>query len=179
MSRFSILRIDHYDPEAVGKKNRFLFTIYGIIPTLFVLSINLGNLWDISFNLRLAISLPVLGIIYFILLRKLRSTVNNIKPIGEIEITQSALRKRIGDSLTEYSYESIKEMRLVKHIPATRIRESKSGFFSYILKIVFHDIPDDAIVVSDRSIDHKHKISITETLKTLKKIVPFDVIIEK
>jgi hypothetical protein len=69
--------------------------------------------------------------------------------------------------------------RLTKHLPATRLSESKSGFFSYILKIVFHDIPDDTIVVSDRSIDHLHKISITETLRTLKKIVSFDVIIEK
>ena len=178
MSRFSILRIDHYDPVAVGKKNRIIFTIYGIIPTLFITLFNLGNIWDISIILRLALSLPILGLTYLLLLRKLRSTVNKIKPIGDIEITRTVIRKRLGDSITEFQFDLIKQIRLSKHLPATRIWESKSGFYSYILKIVFHDLPDDTIVVSDRSLDHNHKISITDTLKTLKKIVPFEVVIE-
>ena len=179
MSRFSILRIDHYDPAAVGRKNRILFSIFILIPGTASILINLGNVLRIDFILRLVILLPLLGIIYFILLKKLRAAIKNIKPIGDIEITKSSVRKRIGDALTKYDFESIKEIRLTKHLPATRIRESKSGYFSYILKIVFHDIPDDTLVVSDRSIDHDHKISITDTLKTLKKIVPFEVVIEQ
>jgi len=178
MSRFSILRVDHYDPAAVGRKNRILFSIFILIPGTASLLINLGNVLEIDFILRIIILLPVLGIAYFFLLRKLRSAINKIKPIGDIEITRSSVIKRIGDAITRYDFESIKEIRLTKHLPATRIRESKSGYFSYILRIIFHDIPDDTIVVSDRSIDHNHKISITETLKTLKKIVPFDVVID-
>lgn len=178
MSRFNILRIDHYDPAAVGRRNRIIFTIYGIIPTLFITLINLGNIWEKSLTFRLAISLPILVIIYIFLLWKLRSTINKIKPIGDIEITRSLIRKRLGDSITEFQFDLIKQIRLSKHLPATRMRESKSGYFSYILKIVFHDLPDDTIVVSDRSIDHNHKISISDTIKTLKKIVPFEVLIE-
>jgi hypothetical protein len=179
MSRFSILRIDHYDPAAVGRKNRILFSIFVLIPASASLLINLGNVLEIDFILRIIILLPVLGIAYFFLLRKLRSAIKKIKPIGDIEITRSSVIKRIGDAITRYDFDSIKEIRLTKHLPATRIRESKSGYFSYILKIVFHDIPNDTIVVSDRSIDHDHKISITDTLKTLKKIVSFEVIIEQ
>jgi hypothetical protein len=178
MSSFRILRIDHYDPVSVGKKNRFLYTIYGIVPTLFVLSFNLGQYGTMSFGIRLMISIPFLGLIYFLLLKKMRATIDNIKPIGEIEITQSGLKKRIGDSISEYSFQSIKELKLIKHIPATRIRESKSRYFSYILKIVFHNKQEESIVVSDRSVDHNQKISITDTIKTLKKIVPFEVLIE-
>jgi hypothetical protein len=163
---------------SVGKKNRLLYTIYGLIPTLFVLSFNLGQYGTMSFGLRLLISLPVLALIYFFLLKKMRSTINNLKTIGEIEITQSGLKKRIGDSLTEYNFQLIKELTLTKHLPATRIRESKSRYFSYILKIVFHDKPEESFVVSDRSVDHNQKISITETMRTLKKIVPFEVKIE-
>jgi hypothetical protein len=178
MSRFRIFRIDHYDPVSVGKKNRFLFTIYGIIPTLFVLSFNLGHYGGLSYCIRLLISIPLLALIYFFLLKKMRSTIDNLKTIGEIEITQSGLKKRIGDSVTEYSFQLIKEIKLIKHIPATRIRESKSRYFSYILKILFHNKPEESLVVSDRSVDHNQKISITETMKTLKKIAPFDVTIE-
>jgi hypothetical protein len=178
MSRFRILRIDHYDPVSVGKRNRLLYTIYGIIPTLFVLSFNLGHYGTMSYGLRLIISLPVLALIYILLLKKMRSDIDNIKTIGEIEITQSGLKKRLGDSMADYNFQLIKEIRLTKHIPATRIRESKSRYFSYILKITFHNRPEETLVVCDRSVDNNQKISITDTLKTLKKIVHFDVIID-
>jgi hypothetical protein len=178
MSRFSILRINHYDPESIGRENRLLYTFYGLIPTLFILAFNLGQYGGVSIGIRLMISIPVLGLIYFLLLKKMRSTTDNLKPIGEIEITQAGLKKRIGDSLCEYNFQLIKELKLTRHIPSTRIKESKTGYFSYILKIVFHDRPEESLVISDRSVDHNQKISIAETMKTLKKIVPFDVIIE-
>jgi hypothetical protein len=178
MSKFRILRIDHFDPVSIGKKNRFLYTVYGIIPTLFIISFNLGNYGPMSYALRLLISLPILILLYFFLLRKMRSTIDNLKTIGEIEITQSGIRKRIGDATCEYSFQLIKELKLIKHIPATRIRESKSRYFSYILKIIFHNKPEELLVVSDRSIDHNQKISLADTMKTLKKIVPFPVTLE-
>jgi len=179
MSRFRILRIDHFNPVSIGKRNRFLYAVYGTIPTLFIISFNLGHYGKSSLNLRLMISLPVLALIYFLLLKKIRSAADNMKTIGEFEITQSVLRKKIGDSVSEYRFQMVKEIRLTKHIPATRVRESKSGYYSYILRISFFNSPDESFVLSDRSIDHDHKISIIDTMKTLKKIVPFDVIIEK
>jgi hypothetical protein len=175
MSHFGILRVDHYDPVSIGKKNRLLYTIYGVIPTLFIITVNLGSSHSKSSEIILIISFLILGLIIFLLLRKIRSDINNLKTIGEIEITQSGLKKRIGDSLTEYNFQSVKELTLTKHMPATRIKESKSGYFSYILKIVLNDCSEESIVVSDRSLDHNHKLSVADTFKTLKKIVPFEV----
>ena len=142
---------------------------------LFMMAFNMGQAFGLTFQNKLLISIPVLALIYFFLLRKVRSNINNLKQIGDLEITQSCLRKRIGDSMSEYYFESIKEVSLTKHIPATRIRESKSRYFSYILKIVFHDGTEECMVVTDRSVDHNQKISLAVTMKTLKKIVPFDV----
>jgi hypothetical protein len=108
----------------------------------------------------------------------MRATIDNLKTIGEIEITQSGIKKKIGDATSEYSFSLIRELKLIKHIPATRIRESKSRYFSYILKIIFHNKPEELLVVCDRSVDHNQKISLADTMKTLKKIVPFPVTIE-
>jgi hypothetical protein len=178
MSRFRILQVDHYNPESVGRKNRIIYTIYGVIPTMIILAFNMGQFFGMGYINRLIISVPVLVLIYFILLKKVRSNINNLKSIGEIEITQTCLKKRLGDSFTEYPFQSIKEIKLIKHIPATRIRESKSRYFSYILKINFYNKPEELLVVSDRSVDHNQKISLADTMKTLKKIVPFNVIME-
>lgn len=178
MSKFRILRVDSPDPVSVGKRNRLLYTIYGIIPFLFMMVFNMSQAFGLTFHNRLLISIPPLILIYFFLLKKVRSNINNLKTIGEIEITQSCLKKRIGDSITEYNYELIKEISLTKHIPATRIKESKSRYFSYIMKIVSLDGEEESMVVTDRSIDHNQKISLADTIKTLKKIAPCNVIIE-
>jgi hypothetical protein len=178
MSRFRILRLDNFDPVSVGRKNRIMYAIYGAIPSLFIIAFNLGHYGAMSYGLKLGISIPILGLIYFLLLKKMRSTINNLKPIGEIEITQSCLKKRIGDSSTEYNFHIIKELKLIKHIPTTRVKESKSGYFSFIMKIGFYECAEESLIVSDRSVDHDHKLSILGTVKTLKKIAPFNVIIE-
>jgi len=177
MSRFRILRVDHYNPVSVGKKNRLLYTIFGLIPTLFILSFQIIGYGSTHYNTKLIISILILAIVYYFLLRKIRSN-NNLMTIGDIEITQSGLKKRLGDVLTEYNFVTIKDLTLQKHLPSTSPKESKSRYFSYILKITLTDGSEESLVVSDRSIDHDHKISILETFKTLKKIVNFDVIID-
>ncbi len=174
MSHFKILRVDHHNPASLGKRNRLLYTIYGIIPMLFITAFNLVNKGLISDVLKILISLPVVILFSVLLLRKVRKN-NNLDTIGEIEVTQSGLKKRLGDSLTEYNFQSVKELTLTKHMPATRLKESKSGYFSYILKIEFNDGHEETLVVSDRSVDYNHKLSVLDTIKTLKKIVPFNV----
>jgi len=175
MSHFRIFRVDHYDPVSIGKKNRFLYAIYGVIPTLFILAVDLGAMHSKNYDMVLFGSIPVLVMVVFLLLKKIRSDINNLKTIGEIEITQSCLKKKIGDSLTEYKFQSVNKLTLTRHIPGTRISESKSRYFSYILKIELTDGSEESMVVSDRSEDHDHKLSIADTMKTLKKIVPFEV----
>lgn len=178
MSRFRILRVDSYDPARVGKKSRLMYLIYATIPFVVLQAINLLNAFEANIHIGLLITIPLIALIYFFLLKKVRSTIKGLKTIGEIEITQSCLKKRIGDSLTKFNYHNIKELKLIKHIPATRLKESKSRYFSYILKIVSLDGEEECMVVTDRSIDHNQKMSLADTMKTLKKIVPFDVVIE-
>lgn len=178
MSRFRILRVDSYDPLKVGRRSRIMYIIYATIPFIVLQAINIINILEINIQIGLIITIPLIGLIYFFLLKKVRSAIKSLKTIGEIEITQSCLRKRLGDALTEYSFHNIREIRLTKHIPSTRMNDSKSKYFSYILKIVFNDGIEEKMVVSDRSVDHNQKMSLADTMKTLKKIAPFEVTLE-
>jgi len=178
MSRFRIHRIDHYDPVKAGRKYRIIYAICVLIPFIFLNAFQFLMGLNLNFNTIFLASLPVIIMVYFILLKKVRSNTKNMKQIGEIEITQSCLRKWIGDSVTEYNFQLLKELRLTKHLPSTSIKESKGRYFSYILKIVLIDSNEESLIVSDRSVDHNHKMSLADTMGTLKKIVHFDVILE-
>jgi hypothetical protein len=107
----------------------------------------------------------------------LSSYNRKLRTIGEIEFTKSAIRKKIGDSLFEFSYRSIRSIELVKHIPAVRISESKTGYFTYLLYISFWDAPREALVVSDLPAGRWRDLSIKETLRTLQKITSIEIII--
>lgn len=172
------MRLDSYDPVKVGKRSRIMYLIYATIPFVVLQAINIINVLEINLHVGLFITIPLIGLVYFFLLKKVRSAIKGLKTIGEIEITQSCLRKRIGDAMTEYSFHNIREIRLTKHIPSTRLRDSKSRYFSYILKIIISDGKEENMVVSDRSVDHNQKISLADTIKTLKKIAPFEVNLE-
>lgn len=172
------MRVDSYDPVKVGKRSRIMYLIYATIPFVVLQAINIINVLEINLHVGLFITIPLIGLVYFFLLKKVRSAIKGLKTIGEIEITQSCLRKRIGDAMTEYSFHNIREIRLTKHIPSTRLRDSKSRYFSYILKIIISDGKEENMVVSDRSVDHNQKISLADTIKTLKKIAPFEVNLE-
>lgn len=178
MSRFRIHRIDHYDPARVGRKYRIIYLICVLIPFIFMNAFQVLMGLNLNFNIIFLACLPVIIMVYIILLKKVRSNSKDLKQIGEIEITQSCLRKWIGDSVTEYNFQLIKELRLIKHLPSTSLKESKGRYFSYILKISLTGMPEESLIVSDRSVDHNHKISLADTMKTLKKIVHFDVTLE-
>ena len=177
MSRFRILRVDHYDPVIVGKRNRRLYTVYGIIPGLAIVIFNLINFGSMDFGLKYLISIIVIIPAAIYITVKVRANNANLKPIGEVEITQSGIKKNIGDVITEFNYQSVKELTLTKHMPSTRLAESKGQYYSYILKIESIDGEEDTFVVTDRSIDQNHKLSVLDTIKTLKKIVHFSVVI--
>lgn len=175
MSRFRVLKIDHFDPVEFGKRNRRIFTIYYIVIAVIMILLNIHFIsihkphiiQSILFPLALLISLPLIW--------RLKRIIKRIKTIGDIEFTTSGIKKRIGDSLVEYNYQMIKEIEIQKHIPATSLKESKTGYFSYILKIIFRDSGSESIVVADRSIDSKQRLSIIETLKALKRISPCEI----
>lgn len=110
--------------------------------------------------------------------RRLKSENKNLKTIGSIEFTRTGIRKFIGDSLAEFHYSSIKSIELQRHIPALTINESKSGFYTYILVLTFADSHIENLIVSDRPIGKWRDLSITETIKTLKKLILAEIIIK-
>ncbi len=98
------------------------------------------QLFGIGFFILFLGSIPAIGGFYLYLYFKLKCDNRKIQTIGDIEFTRTGIKKHIGDSLSEFSYQSIKSIELQKHIPAVTIAESKSGFFSYLLSITFLDL---------------------------------------
>jgi hypothetical protein len=172
MSKYKILRVDHYDPVVVGKRRRRINIMFAVIA---MLSAPIIILIHLQFNVGIDETNLMLMILYwgllFLLFHKFKIENNKYKTIGDIEFTRKRIIKRIGDTFSENSYDSIESIELQKHIPASLVSESKSGFYTYILSIKFKDSHKDSIIVSDRPLDKMQNISITDTLKALKRIV--------
>jgi hypothetical protein len=175
MSRFKIFQVDVSDPASFGRKNRRVFFIYSIIPTAILLLFNIYNNFENKPLIILVIILPAATIVYIYLIWRLRRSTKQLKTIGDIEFTTSGIKKSIGDSLVEFKYPEIKRLEVEEHIPATSMKDTKGGYFSYILKIIFSDGRSESLVVSEKSFDSRAKLSIIETLKTLKKMVGFEI----
>ena len=109
---------------------------------------------------------------------KLGSKIRNLKIIGEIDFSRTCIRKKIGDSLTEYQFQTIQKFELQKHLPVVGLSGTLSDNFTYILKIIFVNSSSESMVVSSRPIDPKSNITIVETLKTLKSFIKSEITIE-
>ena len=109
--------------------------------------------------------------LYLWLYYKLKSDLKRIRTIGDIEFTRSCIRKRIGDSFTEYEFRTIEKLELQKHIPSIDSAGGKNGYFSYILTIIFSNSSSESLIISERAIENRQTLSITNTMKTLKKII--------
>lgn len=172
MSKYKILRIDHYDPIMLGKRRRRINIMFAVIA---ILSAPIIILMHLLFSVGIDETNLMLMILFwgllFLLFRKFKIESNKYKTIGDIEFTKKRIIKRIGDTFSENSYDSIESIELQKHIPALIISESKSGFYTYILSIKFKDSHKESIIVSDRTLDKMQNLSITDTIKTLKGII--------
>lgn len=172
MSRFKIYQIDHFDPQIVGRKKRRLGVLYAGMFSVFLFSFQLClHILKVNALLLFIIYVPLVSGFYLYFYFKIKSEQKYIKTIGEIEFTRTLIRKRIADSVTEYDYRSIESIELERHIPSVTVKESKTGYFSYIIKIRFTDSRTEMLVISDKPVNSKYDISIVETMKTLKKIV--------
>jgi hypothetical protein len=171
MSRFRIYQVDHFDPQILGRKKRRLFVIYSILTPLTIMAFNALGQTKVNFLLLPIIVLTISTGIYLFLYYKLKNEPRKLKTIGDIEFTRTVIKKRIGDSITEYNLQSIKRLELERHLPSVTAKDSKSRYFSYILRIIFNNSSTESLVVSDKPIDMRQNLSIVETMKTLKKII--------
>jgi len=178
MSSFRIYQIDHFDPKIVGQKARRQVILYTVLsPILFLIFAIFLMAVKMSMGLLLVIFIPLIAS-YIYIFHKLGSKVKKVKTIGEIEFTRTGVRKKIGDSITEYKFETVKKFELRKHIPAVGISGTLSDNFTYILKITFLNSSSESMVVSKQPVDTRLNISIVETMKTLKKIIEPEITIE-
>jgi hypothetical protein len=172
VSRYKIYQIDHYDPKIVGKKKRRLAVLYGALFSVFYLVFLICvNIFAIKLSIMLLTLIPIATGLYVWLHYKLKSDLKRIKAIGDIEFTRSSIKKRIGDSLTEYEFRSIEKLELQKHIPSVNAGGGKTGYFSYILTIIFINSTSESLIISGRPADKRQNLSIENTMKTLKKIL--------
>jgi len=178
MSTFRIYQIDHFDPKIVGKKIRRLIILYAVLSPIIGLIFGIFLMaLKMSMVLLLIIFIPLIGF-YIYSFHKLGSKVKKMKTIGEIEFTRTSIRKKIGDSITEYKFQTVKKFELQKHLPIVGISGTLSDNFTYILKIIFLNSSSESLVVSSQPIDTRLNISIVETMKTLKQIIEPEITIE-
>lgn len=171
MSKFSIYRIDHYDPLLLGKKRRRLNVFFGLMSLLFaVIYLIVHLVLKVPFEIAYPSAIAIIGSSTIVLYIKLKKENSKFKIIGDIEFTRSGIIKNIGEISNEYNYESISDIELTKHIPAIDARKNKSGFMTYILTINFNSGNTEKYIVSDLPVGKFRNISISETIKTLKKI---------
>jgi hypothetical protein len=178
MSSYKIYQIDHFDPKMAGQnvRRQIILSVVLSIILIFIFSFFLVVL-KMTPVLLLIIIIPFIGF-YIFYFSKLGSRIKNLKVIGEVEFTRTSIRKKIGDSVTEYYFHTVKKFELQKHLPTVGLSGTLSDNFTYILKIIFLNSSSESIVVSSQPIDTKLNISIVETMKTLKKIIEPEITIE-
>lgn len=173
MSKYKILRVDSPDPLAIGRRRRRLYFIFAALGFLSApLILILHQQFKIEIGMSNLIVMILFSVLFLGLFLKLKAENKKYVTIGDIVFTKNSIIKRIGDSFSETNYESIESIELQKHIPALTVFESNSGFYTYILSIKFKDSHKENLIVSDRPFNNKQNLSVTETIKTLKKIHP-------
>ncbi len=176
MSKYRIYRIDNPDPAMVGKRRRRANILVGILTgSLFILYLVVREVFNINFPWLYPVTILIVLAITMYFQLKFKSENRKITTIGDIEFTRTGIIKHIADSITEFNYVSISSIELTKHIPALNASESKSGFLTYILSLNFKDAHSEKLVVSDKPFEKGIYLSITETVKTLKKISAVEV----
>lgn len=145
---------------------RKLTFVLGFLYGLIMLIIQLGiSIIHISGGVSILIAIPFISL-YLYMYVKIKSGIKKIKTIGEIEFTTSCIRKKIGDSVTEYNFGIIDKIELQKHIP----NANKTRYFSHILTIIFKNSSVESLVISDKPSDSHRNLSVLDTMNTLKKI---------
>lgn len=177
MSRFRIYQIDHFDPKVYGKKKRSLYYIFLFLTALLIVLNNLIVFSEASYLFTIVV-LTVWIVVCSFLYAKLLKQFKKFKTIGEIEFTRTSINKIIGATILKYDFQNLIGLDIERHIPSVTMRDSKSGFLTYILRIRFKDLSSISIVVSDKPAGKKQNISIVDTMKTLKRISQLEITIQ-
>jgi hypothetical protein len=180
MSKYRIYRADFSDPGKAGRKYKWLSTVYFL---LFYLLLQIPN-FSLSLNHKgfsWQIYLPVTSLIVFlivILFRRLRVMTNALKKIGIIEFTGTCFRTEIGDLKSNRPYIEVLKMEMEMYIREYPFSWNKSGSITRSLRIIYKDSTEENFILSDKSLDFKQKISVADSLKTLRTLAGLDIAIK-
>jgi hypothetical protein len=100
---------------------------------------------------------------------------NSLQKIGTIEFTKTNVKKEIGDLTSSYSYNDLIKIELEDYFKDVSLSWNKPDTLTKSLKIVHKDFTEESFIISNKSIDFKQKISIVDSLKTLKKLTGLDI----
>ena len=176
MSRYSIYRIDHHDPELIGKRRRKLGMLFASGALIYVpVILGIKELFRLDSGTANLIAMVIMYSAIFIGYISIKKANKKFQIIGNIEFTRNSIIKTIGDSTSVSGYDSVKCIELKKHIPAISIAESKSGYFSYVLTLLYNDTSRENLIVSDRPVEKNVDLSIVETVKTIHKITAVEI----
>lgn len=180
MSKYRIYRANFSDPKQTGWKNKRLYTAFIL---LFFLLLQLPNYchllnpkkfsWVGYFTFTCILVL-IIGLLY----KMLKSMSNSLQRIGILEVTRTNIKKEIGDLKSVYKYEDIVRMELDLYIRDVTLSWNKTSSLTRMLKIIHKDSTEDTFIISDKSLDFKQKISIVDSLKTLKAITGLEILIK-
>lgn len=175
MSKFRIYRADSADPKLTGRQNKKLYMAYSFLFLLIMLTMNIHiNSHDKKSSLVFYLLIGTLILITLWLVFEMKRQSRSLQKIGILEFTGTSVKKEIGDLTSSYPYDNILKIELERHLRTLTNYGSKTGSLTHILKIIYKDLKEENFIVSDRSMDFGQKISIIETLKTLKSLSRLD-----
>ncbi len=99
----------------------------------------------------------------------------SLQRIGTIEFTKTNVKKMIGDLSSSLTYNDLHRIELEDYFRDVSLSCNKSNTLTKSITIVHKDLTEETFIVSDKSIDFGQKISIADSLKTLKKISEIDI----
>jgi hypothetical protein len=171
LSKFRIYRADTADPKEAGRRNKKFYTAYVFLGLLVILTINVDtNSGSKGSSPIIHIALGIMILIAILLFFEMKKQSRSLYKIGFLEFTKSAVTKHIGDLALSSNYDSISRIEIERHLRDLSVGSSKTGSLTHIIKIVHKDLSEENFIISDRSMDFGQKISVYDTLKTLKNI---------
>ncbi|HVN58110.1 MAG TPA: hypothetical protein VMT63_07430 [Bacteroidales bacterium] len=99
----------------------------------------------------------------------------SLQKIGVLELTKTCINKEIGDLVTKHRYDEIVKLELEDYFRDVTVSLRKSNSLTKSLKIFFKNQTEEVLIISSKSLDFKQKISVVDSLNTLKKITEIDI----
>jgi hypothetical protein len=179
LSKFRIYRADSADPRKTGRQNKKMYMAYAFLTVLVSVSVNIhitSGSKKTPFFYYIVVVILIVATVWIVIEMKKQS--RSLHKIGSLEFTRSSIIKRIGDLSSASTYNDIAKIEIERYLRDLSVNAGRAGSTSYILKITRHDRTEENFVISDKSMDFSQKISIHDTLRTLRNTAGLNYVIK-